>query len=349
MRPALRSSGCRPRCGKTRVLAAADPDSVIGGVVGLAHVVDAAGPAGACWRRSSGIDYRQLTVRQQLDYLRAMSLVFIRLAAPEPEVAARLAATLRSLLSDDQRSVEPRAVRAVGLSQVADGAGQNDRAAQAAQRAPVPRRPATHEPHLVSRSPTFAHRRSGDDGQSARPAKNRLRLFAAQPPRRLDARAAHFLLHLAPRRAGTASRRDAIKSSWTTSAKKLTTTPPTPIAWPSTPPACTSRQSPPQLPTPVGPGQAVHASMDSIALSAAHPTGRNFVAGKRAFAAARCVVCHRFDGDGGSTGPDLTQAAGRFTLRDLAESMVDPSKVVSDQYRATVIQTDGRASNSSAA
>ena len=39
------------------------------------------------------LDYRQLTVRQQLDYLRALSLAFIRLGCAEPEVAARLAAT----------------------------------------------------------------------------------------------------------------------------------------------------------------------------------------------------------------------------------------------------------------
>ena len=40
------------------------------------------------------------------------------------------------------------------------------------------------------------------------------------------------------------------------------------------------------------------------------------------------------------TGPDLTQAAGRFNLRDLSEALIDPSKIVSDQYRATVIQTE---------
>jgi putative heme-binding domain-containing protein len=80
-----------------------------------------------------------------------------------------------------------------------------------------------------------------------------------------------------------------------------------------------------------------------VALMAANPKGRNFASGKRTFAAARCVVCHRFAGEGGSTGPDLTQLAGRFKVRDLAESLLDPNKVVSDQYRATVIETtDGR-------
>lgn len=71
--------------------------------------------------------------------------------------------------------------------------------------------------------------------------------------------------------------------------------------------------------------------------------GRNFEHGKRTFAAARCVVCHRFGEDGGATGPDLTQAGGRFQLKDLVEAMVEPSKVVSDQYKASIVQTvDGK-------
>jgi putative heme-binding domain-containing protein len=72
-------------------------------------------------------------------------------------------------------------------------------------------------------------------------------------------------------------------------------------------------------------------------------SGRNYEHGQRTFAAARCVVCHRFGGEGGATGPDLTNVAGRFSYKDLSEALVDPSKVVSDQYRATIVQTaDGK-------
>lgn len=42
-------------------------------------------------------------------------------------------------------------------------------------------------------------------------------------------------------------------------------------------------------------------------------------------------------------GPDLTGAAGRFSARDLLESIVDPNKTISDQYAAVVISTvDGK-------
>lgn len=95
-----------------------------------------------------------------------------------------------------------------------------------------------------------------------------------------------------------------------------------------------------QLPKPVGPGKE-WTTADLIALEPKLKSGRNFKNGERAFAAARCVVCHRFGTDGGATGPDLTQAAGRFALKDLAEAIVEPSKVISDQYKASVVNTLG--------
>jgi putative heme-binding domain-containing protein len=93
-----------------------------------------------------------------------------------------------------------------------------------------------------------------------------------------------------------------------------------------------------ELPKPIGPGREWITS-DLIALEGKLKSGRNFKNGQRAFAAARCVVCHRVGGEGGATGPDLSNVAGRFGLRDLVEALVEPSKVVSDQYKASVIRT----------
>jgi putative heme-binding domain-containing protein len=71
--------------------------------------------------------------------------------------------------------------------------------------------------------------------------------------------------------------------------------------------------------------------------------GRDYDRGRKLFAAANCFACHRYDNEGGSAGPDLTGAAGRFAPRDLLESIVDPSKEISDQYAAVEIDTvDGR-------
>ena len=71
--------------------------------------------------------------------------------------------------------------------------------------------------------------------------------------------------------------------------------------------------------------------------------GRDFDRGRALFAAAQCFACHRFHDEGGSNGPDLTAASGRFNVRDLLESIVQPSKSVSDQYQAvTIALADGR-------
>jgi len=64
--------------------------------------------------------------------------------------------------------------------------------------------------------------------------------------------------------------------------------------------------------------------------------GRNFARGRDFAGAVGCFTCHRFAGDGGAVGPDLTGVSGRFNPKDLLESIVEPSKEVSDQYAPTV-------------
>lgn len=78
----------------------------------------------------------------------------------------------------------------------------------------------------------------------------------------------------------------------------------------------------------------------------AQMTGRDLARGKAAYAAAKCAQCHRFDGEGGATGPDLTGVGGRFDARYLLEAILEPSKVISDQYKAELVMTDeGRVYN----
>jgi len=65
-------------------------------------------------------------------------------------------------------------------------------------------------------------------------------------------------------------------------------------------------------------------------------------AGRKTFD-ARCAVCHRFGGIGKDVGPDLTTIASRFKRRDVLESMLWPSKVISDQYLPEVFElADGK-------
>ena len=60
------------------------------------------------------------------------------------------------------------------------------------------------------------------------------------------------------------------------------------------------------------------------------------------FRSVMCLTCHRFNGDGGGIGPDLTGVANRYTMRDLMDNIVTPSKVISDQYDShEIVKKDG--------
>ncbi|MBU6402279.1 MAG: c-type cytochrome, partial [Verrucomicrobia bacterium] len=67
--------------------------------------------------------------------------------------------------------------------------------------------------------------------------------------------------------------------------------------------------------------------------------GRSFEAGRQAFRQTGCSQCHRFAGDGGSVGPDLTGVGQRLSPRDILESILLPSKVIAEGYATTEIET----------
>ncbi|MBI1902486.1 MAG: c-type cytochrome [Planctomycetia bacterium] len=68
--------------------------------------------------------------------------------------------------------------------------------------------------------------------------------------------------------------------------------------------------------------------------------------GRKLFEALSCVKCHATSttaasggGGGGAGGPSLAEAARRFTVPDLVQSILLPSRQVSPVFRATAIQT----------
>ncbi len=67
--------------------------------------------------------------------------------------------------------------------------------------------------------------------------------------------------------------------------------------------------------------------------------GRSFQRGRDVFYQAQCSACHRYGDKGGAVGPDLTAVATRFKRQDLLESSTEPSKVLSEQYMNTAIET----------
>ena len=86
---------------------------------------------------------------------------------------------------------------------------------------------------------------------------------------------------------------------------------------------------------PKGPGrrwtlESAVASVDSGKSALAFETG------KKIYGAILCGNCHSMQGSGGDIGPDLTQLGTRFSNKDILDAIINPSKVVSDQYASTV-------------
>jgi putative heme-binding domain-containing protein len=68
-------------------------------------------------------------------------------------------------------------------------------------------------------------------------------------------------------------------------------------------------------------------------------SGRNFERGKEIFNSLQCAACHRFNNEGGGLGPDISAVGNRFSHHDLLEAIIEPSKVISDQYASYIVRT----------
>ncbi|MFT5130528.1 MAG: putative heme-binding domain-containing protein, partial [Rhodothermales bacterium] len=102
-------------------------------------------------------------------------------------------------------------------------------------------------------------------------------------------------------------------------------------------------EKPANITPPEGPGRnwtidGALASLDKSLI------GRDFERGKELFTALACASCHRFAGEGGGIGPDITTSGNRYTLRDLLENIITPSAVISDQYGSARITRKSGAS-----
>src|SRR4051812_19106374 len=64
--------------------------------------------------------------------------------------------------------------------------------------------------------------------------------------------------------------------------------------------------------------------------------------GAQVFHDAQCMNCHRFNGRGERIGPDLSAVSQRFTRKEVLESIIYPSQVVSDQYASKAVTANGK-------
>ncbi|MBB3207450.1 putative heme-binding domain-containing protein [Rhodopirellula rubra] len=88
-----------------------------------------------------------------------------------------------------------------------------------------------------------------------------------------------------------------------------------------------------------GPGR----KWDIASVLAAASQGKpDFERGRSLYFSGKCASCHRIAGLGGNIGPDLTSIPSKFDQKYVVEAIIDPSKVISDQYgSSTVLLADG--------
>lgn len=327
-----------PSYWQARVLAEKDPQKLITAMVALARQGDKS-LQGQALETLSKLDLDKLSEPQQLELLRTYQLLFTRMGEPAPEAAAKLVSTLDA----HYPSASDPLNRELCILLVYLKSPTVIEKTLALMEKPYEAKQEDIEQLLA--------RNSGYGGTIAKMLANQPEIekihfaFCLRNLRygwTLEQRKAYFAwLDEARQRSGGASyegfidniRKEALANASEAEREAIASAAPVTVPTPQ------------ELPKAKGPGRDWSVA-EVVALAEKGLQGRDFENGKRAYAAAQCISCHRFDGSGGATGPDLTNLAGRFSLPDLAEAIIEPSKAVSDQYQASIVITaSGRVHN----
>ncbi len=310
------------------------PNALIEGSVALARTSQRPDTQQAVFEALGRLHGNELTVDQHLAALRALQLTFIRQGKPDPETSGRIAGVLgeRFPAADDRINRE--------LCDILVFLGDSGVVAKSLQLMAVARETEGDESasaQLLARNDQYARDVQGT--MQGRPNRQQIALawslrnatagwtpelrrqyFSWFPTAKQwrggnsfqgfleNARKEALALVPEPERAAL----DALSTKVDTPPATLTFTPPK------------------------GPGR-LYTVDDVVKFAEGKLTGRNFASGKNLYEATACSACHRFNGEGGGLGPDLTGSGNRYTLRDLVENLIEPSKVISDQYESTQI------------
>jgi putative heme-binding domain-containing protein len=76
-------------------------------------------------------------------------------------------------------------------------------------------------------------------------------------------------------------------------------------------------------------------------LTSSDATSGDSANGVKVFQKAQCAKCHRFGGRGEGVGPDLSTVSQRFQRKEILQSILFPSQVISDQYASKTVVTNG--------
>jgi len=321
-----------PKTWQDKVLAEKSPEPLIQGIVALARQGDKSLQTQAL-KALDTLEFSSLSENQKLEIIRAYHLIFIRMGEPAKEVSSKLAAKLDSFFpSNDERLNRDLGDLLVYLK-------SSTIAGKITQLLMQPSKPVDGK-----EMEELLMRNRGYGGGIAKMYSNfpdlqkNYYLYSLRNLKEnwnIDQRKMYFTaLNDARTRSGGASYQGFLNNIEKEAFDNATDNERLAIE-------ALGLKKPykaPALPKATGPGRDYKLE-EIVQLADGKMVKRDFKNGQKMYAASRCVVCHRYNGDGGATGPDLSQVAGRFSLKDLCESIVEPNKVISDQYKASIIET----------
>lgn len=312
-----------------------DPWKVIGGAMALARVGNAS-QRGLVVDALAGLDWAALDTQQKINWLRAAGLAFARHGEPSAAERTKVLAEVDAAFPSNQRDVDRELCRMLCYLQAPGIVGRTLALMDTTGPSPAPDWLA-----VAKRNAQYGAdvQRMIENLPPAQIIHYIYCLRVVKGPWSRDERTRYFAwFDRLLGKSGGASYAGFIQDL-----RKQTIDVATPEEreWIATMAPVTTANPLANLPPVQGPGREwTVAEIEKLANTGL--SGRNKENGKKMYQASLCAACHRFDSEGGSAGPDLTAVGGRFSVRDLAEAILEPSKVVSDQYAFdTIIKHDG--------
>ena len=319
-----------------RVLSETSPQAMITAAVALARSGDQTHQA-PLLETLTRLIKQPLPVDQQLGALRAISLTCIRLGGPNEDQRQQLIAAVDPLLPNKHGDVNSELVKLLVYLKSPTVVTKTMQLIRDRQPTPIP-----DWSELASRNGRYGGtvQRVLDNHPPSREIGFALALSQLRVGWSIEQRRAYFeFLNEAARKSGGSSfpgfmkniREEAIGNC--SDAERLALQDITGESYDPVPDF--------EIVPAVGPGREW--KLDEAKRLASRLKEADFESGRNLYFAANCGKCHRMAGLGGNVGPDLTSIPRKFDLNYVIEHIIDPSKVISDQYQSSIVLTsDGR-------
>jgi putative heme-binding domain-containing protein len=278
----------------------------------------------------NGVSFESLENDDQLALLRAYSLCFMRLNAPSPTEVAAVVARLNPLYPAQDETLNTELCRVLSFLDSPDVVRKTIALMKVTQTKTLAYNEAMLARHEYGQAilKTMANTPNSQNIQYAYSIRR------VQSGWTLEDRKFYFSwLNDTLKKSGGLSFAGYIRAIREDAIEHLSTNDAAAVSWLLGDVAAVNLSS---LPLPKGPpgGWTTDTAMK---LFATELTARDYENGKKMFSAGRCVACHRFQGSGGYSGPDLGSVAKRYSIRDILVSICEPSQSISEQYQASKV------------